>query len=186
MRGVIPSNFMDKIAIDVAWVAKIGEHAPIETAHGTFPAPRLAGGTGSPNGIRSAGQRVQPSGIRSARQPERASGSSSARPAHSPAKRLTSKTTVDTPDPDISREEPEDPGAVLRSCTENQPNTVLTVYHHSYRGAPIIGWSGTKRDGLRPMEPEQITGYGGSAFVCPACGQQNASGLLLCRHCFDI
>ena len=47
VRGVIPSNTIRTIVIGVAWVAKIWEHAPVETAHGTFLAPLLAGGTGS-------------------------------------------------------------------------------------------------------------------------------------------
>ena len=106
VRGVIPSNTIRTIVIGVAWVAKIGEHAPVETVHGTFPAPLLAGGTGSPSGLRSARQPEQPNGIRFARQPGQASGSSSARPAHSFARRLSSKTTVDLPDLDISLEDP--------------------------------------------------------------------------------
>ena len=36
------------------------------------------------------------------------------------------------------------------------------------------------------MQVEHLTRCGGSAFLCPACGQFNAPGLLHCLHCFAI
>ena len=197
VRGIIPSNFIEKIVIDVHWVAVLGERVPLETKFGMFPAPRLAsvgassrGSPGSesrePSGIHSAGSGVAPSGGRSAGEEGRADRPRPKRGARSPSRRVSQKSTIIDPDTDLEPDEPENPAELLRSYTDDQPNSLLTIYHHSYRGASIIGWSGTKRDGLRSTVPEEITGYGGYAFLCPACGQVNASGLLLCLHCFAI
>ena len=197
VRGVIPSNFIEKIVIDVEWVAVLGERVPLETNYGLFPAPRLAsvgassrgsprGASREPSGFLSAGSRGQPSGSRSAGTRGQSDRARPERGARSPARRVVQKSTIVGPETDVAPDEPEHPAEFLRSYTEDQPKSLLTIYHHSYRGASIIGWSGTKRDGLRPTVPEEITGYGGYAFLCPACGQVNASGLLICLHCFAI
>ena len=161
VRGVIPSNFIDKIVIDVKWVAAFGERGGVETEYGSFPAARMpsadtaarsrtTSGSKGPSGSRSAGPQGQPPG----------------RQARSPARRISQKMTIEEPDPEVPREEEEDeedPGRLLLTYVEGKPNSLLTIYHHSYRGAAIVGWSGTKRDGLRP------TRTGGSHRIWRLC-----------------
>ena len=175
--------------IYVKWVARLGKYTPIETDYGSFLAPRIPSADTPPSRGRTASGSKGPSGSRSAGPQAQSVDPRLGRQARSPARRVTQKRTVEEPDTDAAPDEEadeEEPGRILRTYAEGEPNGLLTIYHHSYRGAAIVGWSGTKRDGLRLAAPEEVTGYGGSAFLCPACGQPNASGLLLCLHCFAI
>ena len=56
-----------------------------------------------------------------------------------------------------------------------QSESLLTVFHHSFRTRKIAGYAGEKRE-FQPTTTTRTSDY----FTCPCCGHDNTPGSLLC------